>query len=93
MRAANPKADPHLFPVAAIPESGPGHAAESIHAFPAAELAGITPLRPGLQDAGAFARIPANDQPRPRATWPPLALGGAVLLLDVAALALSLIHI
>ena len=87
MRAANPKADPHLFPVAAIPDSGPALAAESLHAFPAAELAGVTPLRPGLQDPGAFARIPANDQPRPRPTWPPLALGGAVLLLgaDTAA--------
>ena len=87
MHAANPKADPHLFHVAAIPDNGPGHAADSLHAFPAAELAGITPLRPGLQDPGVFARIPANDQAPPRPTWPPLALGGAVLLLDVAALA------
>jgi Undecaprenyl-phosphate glucose phosphotransferase len=87
MHAATPKADPHLFHVAAIPDNGPGHAADSLHAFPAAELAGITPLRPGLQDPGVFARIPANDQAPPRPTWPPLALGGAVLLLDVAALA------
>jgi Undecaprenyl-phosphate glucose phosphotransferase len=44
-------------------------------------LAGVTPLRPGLQDG--FPRIAANDavraRPRP---LPPLVLGGIVVLLD-----------
>lgn len=61
---------------------------DPIHPFPANELAGITPLRPGLQDAASFARTPANDQRRLRpAPWPPLLLGALVMLLDLLAVA------
>lgn len=87
MRAATPKADTDLRPAGAMPESGAGRGGDPIHAFPTAELAGVTPLRPGRQDP-SFARIPANDAVRiPPPPWPPLLLGMAVMLLDVLALA------
>ena len=87
MRAATPKANPDLFPAAALPESGAARAADPVHPFPATELAGVTPLRPGRQDG--FPRGAANDahRPVPRPPWPPALLGGAVLLLDGVAVA------
>ena len=86
MRAATPKADPDLFPAAALPESGAARAVDPIHPFPATELAGVTPLRPGRQDTAAFARAAANDATRLRPPWPPALLGAAVLLIDALAL-------
>jgi Undecaprenyl-phosphate glucose phosphotransferase len=83
MRAATPKADPDLRPAALLPDTGSGRARDAIHAFPTPELAGVTPLRPGLQD-GPFPRLAANDpvraRPRP---LPPLALGAMVLVVDL----------
>jgi Undecaprenyl-phosphate glucose phosphotransferase len=87
MRAATPKADTDLRRAGALPESGAGRRGDPIHPFPAAELAGVTALRPGRQEP-PFERIPANDAFRvPPPPWPPLLLGAAVMLLDLLALA------
>ena len=87
MRAAIPKADTDLRPAGAMPDTGAGRGSDPIHPFPAAELAGVTTLRPGRQEP-PIARIPANDAFRvPPPPWPPLLLGAAVMLLDLLALA------
>lgn len=63
-------------------------AAEPFQALSGADLAGVTPLRPGIGEAG-FHPVPANDavrhHPRPLAPW---LIGALVLLLDLALIAL-----
>ncbi|WP_237216775.1 exopolysaccharide biosynthesis polyprenyl glycosylphosphotransferase [Falsiroseomonas oryziterrae] len=72
-------------PVAEPPSAG--RPAEPFQVLAGADLAGVTPLRHGLADAG-YAKIPANDAvralPRPIAPWLVSAL---VLLLDLALIA------
>jgi Undecaprenyl-phosphate glucose phosphotransferase len=85
MRAATPKAEPDLRPAIPLADGGGSLGRDPIHAFPASELAGVTPFRPVRKDG--FPRVAANDAvralPRP---LPPLLLGFLVLLLDLLAL-------
>jgi Undecaprenyl-phosphate glucose phosphotransferase len=81
MRAATPKAEPDLRPVVPLPEGATARGRDPVHARHASELAGVTPLRPGLQEG--FPRVAANDaarvRPRP---LPPVLLGAMVMALD-----------
>jgi Undecaprenyl-phosphate glucose phosphotransferase len=85
MRAATPKADPDLRSASSRSEAAT-RGVDAVHGFATADLAGITPLRPGRHD-GSFARAPANDATRVAPTpLPPLLLGFGAMLLDVAVL-------
>ena len=85
MRAATPKAEPDLRSASSRSERA-ARGVDAVHGFTAADLAGVTPLRPNRHEAG-FSRTPANDTvrvaPKP---LPPLLLGFGVVLLDILVL-------